>query len=181
MTLYPYTVKVKRYEGGDMMKLKKLISLFILFVLLFSFAFAQSSAPKLYVDKVNSSEGYLIDPVKIYFEERIRAKGIEVVYDKAQADYIAELTIVSANSRRSFNWLILIFPLWPIVPFTTVQGDAIVAVRIFDKNGQEVVFDQAGSVKNGMWFFGDFVSGNSVKKDAALDCINKIVARINIR
>jgi hypothetical protein len=163
------------------MKLKSIVSLLFLFVLFLNLAFAQSSAPKLFVEKVNSPEGYLIDPVKTYFIEKIRAKGIEVVYDKAQADYIAELTIVSANSRRSFNWLILIFPLWPIVPFTTVQGDAIVAVRIFDKNGQEVVFDQAGSAKNGMWFFGDFVSGNSVKKDAALDCINKIVARINIR
>jgi len=163
------------------MKLKSIVSLLFLFVLFLNLAFAQSSAPKLFVEKVNSSEGYLIDPVKTYFIEKIRAKGIEVVYDKAQADYIAELTIVSANSRRSFNWLILIFPLWPIVPFTTVQGDAIVAVRIFDKNGQEVVFDQAGSAKNGMWFFGDFVSGNSVKKDAALDCINKIVARINIK
>ena len=163
------------------MKLKSIVSLLFLFVLFLNLAFAQSSAPKLFVEKVNSPEGYLIDPVKTYFIEKIRAKGIEVVYDKAQADYIAELTIVSANSRRSFNWLILIFPLWPIVPFTTVQGDAIVAVRIFDKNGQEVVFDQAGSAKNGMWFFGDFVSGNSVKKDAALDCINKIVARINIK
>jgi len=163
------------------MKLKSIVSLLFLFVLFLNLSFAQSSAPKLFVEKVNSSEGYLIDPVKTYFIEKIRAKGIEVVYDKTQADYIAELTIVSANSRRSFNWLILIFPLWPIVPFTTVQGDAIVAVRIFDKNGQEVVFDQAGSVKNGMWFFGDFVSGNSVKKDAALDCINKIVARINIK
>jgi len=104
------------------------------------------------------------------------------VYDKAQADYIAELTIVSANSRRSFNWVFLfLFYFWPIVPATTVQGDAIVAVRIFDVNGQEVVFDQAGSVKSGMWFFGDFVSGNSVKRDAALDCINKIVSRLNIR
>jgi len=163
------------------MKLKSIVSLLFLFVLFLNLAFAQSSAPKLFVEKVNSPEGYLIDPVKTYFIEKIRAKGIEVVYDKAQADYIAELTIVSANSRRSFNWLILIFPLWPIVPFTTVQGDAIVAVRIFDKNGQEVVFDQAGSAKDGMWFFGDFVSGNSVKKDAALDCINKIVARINIK
>jgi len=163
------------------MKLKSIVSLLFLFVLFLNLAFAQSSAPKLFVEKVNSPEGYLIDPVKTYFIEKIRAKGIEVVYDKAQADYIAELTIVSANSRRSFNWLILIFPLWPIVPFTTVQGDAIVAVRIFDKNGQEVVFDQAGSAKDGMWFFGDFVSGNSVKKDAALDCVNKIVARINIK
>uniref|UniRef100_A0A7C3MHJ8 Uncharacterized protein n=1 Tax=Dictyoglomus thermophilum TaxID=14 RepID=A0A7C3MHJ8_DICTH len=134
------------------------------------------------MEKVNSPEGYLIDPVKTYFIEKIRAKGIEVVYDKAQADYIAELTIVSANSRRSFNWVFLfLFYFWPIVPATTVQGDAIVAVRIFDINGQEVVFDQAGSVKSGMWFFGDFVSGNSVKRDAALDCINKIVSRLNIR
>jgi len=164
------------------LKFKKLSFLFILFVLLFNFAFAQSSAPKLYVDKVNSPEGYLIDPVKTYFIEKIREKGIEVVYDKTQADYIAELTIVSANSRRSFNWVFLfLFYFWPIVPATTVQGDAIVAVRIFDINGQEVVFDQAGSVKSGMWFFGDFVSGNSVKRDAALDCINKIVSRLNIR
>jgi len=164
-----------------MRKSKSLVSIIFIVTLLFVFAFAQEARPKLYIEKVNSIEGYLIDPVKTYFIERLKGKCIEVGYDKTQADYIAELTIVSANNRRSFNWLILIFPFWPIVPFTTVQGDTIVSVRIFDKNEQEIVFDQAGAVKNGMWFFDDFVSGNSVKKDAALDCIDKIVAGLELR
>ncbi|MGB9857911.1 MAG: hypothetical protein ACPLKX_07220 [Dictyoglomaceae bacterium] len=164
-----------------MMRFKNLFSLLILFVLLLSFTFAQSSIPKLYVEKVNSVEGYLIDPVKIYFIEKIKEKRIGIAYSRDEADYIAEITIVSANSRRNFNWVILLLPLWPIVPVTTVEGDAIVAVRIFDKYGQEVFFEQAGSVKSGRWFFGDFVSESSIKKDAVIDCVNKLMVGLTLR
>lgn len=163
-----------------MKSFKFLVSLLILILLFTSTLLAQEVKPKIYVSKVNTMDGTLVDPVKTRFIYRIQEKGLEIASSSTGANYIAEITIVSANSRRSFNWLILIFPLWPIVPFTTVQGDALVAVRITDQSGNVIYSDQAGSTVSGRWVFGDFVSEDSVKRDAALECIDKIIANINL-
>ncbi|MGB9858250.1 MAG: hypothetical protein ACPLKX_09050 [Dictyoglomaceae bacterium] len=55
------------------------------------------------------------------------------------------------------------------------------SVRICDATGNEVVFDQTGAVRDGMWFFGDFVSGSSLIRGAVNDCINILIGRLNIR
>lgn len=159
----------------------KVFTIFLLtFLLLVNLGSAQIKN-RIYVNRVNSVDGRLIEPAKAYFITRLQTIGFEVVYQRENADYLLDLNIVSVNSRRSFNWLIFLLPLWPIVPFTTVQGEAIVAIRIYDTAGNEVAFDQTGAVRNGMWFFGDFVSESSVIKRAVDDCINILIGRLNIK
>ncbi|MGB9768217.1 MAG: hypothetical protein ACP5I0_05285 [Dictyoglomus sp.] len=164
---------MKRYS-------KIFLSAFLTLVLLFSLNFAQTS-PKIYINRINSPDGGLIEPARAKLIDILMSKGYVVTGNKDEANYMLDLIIVSANSRRSFNWVFLILPIWPIVPITTVQGEAVVAVIVFDQLGNEVLFDQTGVVKNGMWFFGDFVSGSSVIKGAVIDCINILTFRMNLR
>lgn len=159
---------------------KYFIALVVILLVLFNLSFAQVGS-KVYINRVNSVDGGLIEPAKIYLMDRLRVRGFDLVNQKEEADYILDLNIVSVNSRRSFNWLILILPAWPLVPFTTVQGEAIVAIRVYDKAGNEVVFDQTGAVRNGMWFFGDFVTSGSVIRGAVNDCINILVSRFSLK
>lgn len=157
-----------------------LLSILLISLFLFTIGFARTGT-KVYINKVNSPDGGLIEPAKSQLINKLMGKGFVITEKKDEANYLIDLVIVSANSKRSFNWLILIFPAWPLVPFTTVQGEAIVALRIYDQAGNEVLFDQTGAVRNGMWFFGDFVSGSSVIKGAVNDCINILTSRMNLQ
>ncbi len=159
---------------------KKFIILMFIVFFFVNLGFTQIKN-KVYINRVNSVNGELIEPAKAYLINKLKVLGFEIVYQRENADYMLDMNIISASSRREFNWLIILLPIWPIVPLTTVEGEAIVAIRVYDMLGNELIFDQTGAIKKGMWFFGDFVSGSSVIKGAVNDCINTLLGRLNVR
>jgi len=163
------------------MKFLKVLLVFVLisaFLLNCTGSFAQEIGKKKVFIKVDSVEWSLIDPVTAYLNNRLRMLGYEVVRDKALADYVIALNIVDISHQRRFNWFFLLLPLWPIVPITIVEGEATVEMQFLDSSGKEILFNQVKCVKKGNWVLGDFVSPESVIKDATLDCVSRLVVKI---
>jgi hypothetical protein len=92
----------------------------------------------------------------------------------APAAYRVRLTVTEAKAARPFNWWILLVPLWPIVPATTVEADVVVSLAILDSAGREVYANTAGGEASA-WLFGDFFSRNWAKREAFSEALKRVV------
>lgn len=135
---------------------------------------------KVFIDKINGFDAAMVNQASTELVNALQTKGYEVVTDKANADFLVTFNVITADADRSFNVAALFFFwLWPFVPFTTVSAEAVVSARVTDVNGQEVYSNQAGGTADGMWIFGDFASGSSLKKKALHQATQRVYINAN--
>lgn len=133
--------------------------------LVLAFAVIGLGAKRVFIESISGHDSELVNLSPTYLTQWIRDLGHSTVASSANADYIVRFAVVSATTARPFNWWILLFPFWPIVPLTSVEADVVLFITVRTTDGRDVFTNQAGG-SSSAWWFGDFVSRSSRKKEA---------------
>lgn len=134
-------------------------------VLLLGVCVSGRSAKRVFIESISGYDSETVNLSSTHLTQWIRSLGHSTVGTGASADYIVRFAVVSATAARPFNWWILLFPLWPIVPITSVEADVVLFIAVRTADGRDVFTNQAGGSSSAFWF-GDFVSRSSQKKAA---------------
>lgn len=148
----------------------------VLGVLLLGVAFSCLGS-RVFIERVAGYDAQLVNLAKPMLADWIEVSGNTLTTQRQSADYVVRFTITDVTTKRPFNWWVLLLPLWPIVPFTTVDADVIVAVSIWDSGGQEVLSDTAGG-RASQWVFADFYSRDRIKRAAFQEAFKRVMVNV---
>ena len=152
------------------------ITLMLAVILVVSFGSGAMAAKGVYVDKYLGTDAWTLDHGRPILMAALAERGCQVVSDKSQADVILTVTVIKAEISRSFNFWILLFPLWPIVPLTTASGEIIISMQAVDQSGNVVWMGQGGGSDRGPFFFGDFAGKEKMFETALRDATRTALA-----
>ena len=158
-----------------MKKLSMLVVMILGLVLILSFGV---SAGKIYIDRINGVDSALVNEAKMQLTNWINSTGHTPTTVKDEADYLIRFNVISAESERNFNWIVLFVPAWPFVPVTTPKADVMISVTILTNDGREVFGNQTGD-KASAWLLGDFISVASLKEKAFHKAFSKLLMSAN--
>lgn len=131
-------------KGGK--DLKKLAILFLVVVLLTSLASTALAASRVYVDAPGDAAGFI--------GKELISKGVQIVTNHSDAEVTVKVDVISVSHRVKFNWWYLLFPLWPITPWTRTVADATVNVTVMQGSRTALSAQASESVKC-RYFLGD--------------------------
>jgi len=134
----------------------------------------ESFGARVFIERVGGYDAQLVNLAKPLLVNWIEASGNTPTTQRQSADYMLRFSITDATVTRSFNWWVLLLPLWPVIPVTTVNANVVVSVTITGPDGREVFTDTAGG-EAGRWIFGDFYSNNRVKRDAFNQAFRRVM------
>lgn len=83
--------------------------------------------------------------------QALLAQNLAVV-PRQQADYVANVYQTGLEKRRSFNWWILLFPIWPIMGLTESHVTVTVSAQVTDMVGAIVWQGTGESTASTIWF-----------------------------
>ena len=155
------------------MKRRACAILFVALVSITSVSLLGLSA-KVYVDRIGGYDAELVNESTNFLTAWIETTGNIPTNNRQKDDYTVEFNVIDVSVRRSFNWWIILFPLWPIVPFTTVNVEVTLSITVSDVTGTEVFSNQAGGEAS-WWLFGDFTGRRRCKIDAFHQAFKRLV------
>ena len=132
------------------------------------------SAKSIFIDNIGGFDANLINNVKPYLAAWIGSIGHQLTISRDSADYRVRLLVVSADANRPFNWCFLLFPLWPIIPLTTVEADVVLSMTVFDASGREIYSNTAGGDAS-TFLAADFYSRKWAKERAFDQAFKRLV------
>jgi len=133
----------------------------------------QSFAARVFIERIGGYDAQLVNLAKPLLSNWIEASGNTPTMQRQSADYMLRFSITDATATRSFNWWIILLPLWPVVPFTTVNANVVVSITITATDGREVFTNTAGG-EAGLWVFGDFYSKSRAKREAFYQAFRRV-------
>lgn len=129
---------------------------------------------KVYISRIGGFDAALVNESSTFLTAWIETTGNVPTGSRQGADYIVQFNVLDATVSRSFNWWFLLFPLWPVIPLTTVDAQVILSITVFDATGKEFFSNQAGGEASA-WWFGDFVGNRRCKRDAFRQAFRRLV------
>ncbi|HEU67903.1 MAG TPA: hypothetical protein ENN53_01570 [Candidatus Acetothermia bacterium] len=120
---------------------------------------------RVFIESISGYDSETVNWSSTYLTQWVRSLGHTIVSSPTAADYLVRFAVVNASTMRPFNWWILLFPFWPIVPITSVEADVVLFMSVRTADERVVFTNQAGGTSSA-WWFGDFVSRSSQKKAA---------------
>lgn len=133
-------------KRGMNLNVKKLAVLLIAVALLTSLASTALAASRVFVDAPGDAAGMI--------GQGLMSKGVQIVANRSDAEVTVKVDVVSVSNRVTFNWWYLLFPLWPLSPWTRTVADATVNVTVMQ--GSRTVFTgQASESVKCSYFLGD--------------------------
>lgn len=155
----------------------KIPAFLVLFCVLLLALTSATNATSIYIDNIGGFDATLINSVRPYLSAWIGSMGCQLTNLRANADYLVRLSIVDVDAARPFNWWVLLFPLWPIIPITTVEADVVVSMTILDSSGREVYSNTAGGDASA-FLAADFFSRKWAKKSAFDQAFRRLVVSV---
>lgn len=133
-----------------------------------------AAAKGIFIETIGGFDASLVNEARPYIASWVETVGHQLTNVKDGAAYRVRLVITEAKASRPFNWWILLLPLWPIVPLTTVEAGVVVSLTILDAAGREVYTNTAGGEAS-MFLFGDFYSRKWAKVEAFREAFRRVV------
>jgi len=133
-----------------------------------------ASAKTIFIENIGGFDATLVNSARPYLSAWIGSIGHQLTTYRDNADYRVRLSIVDVDTGRPFNWWFLLFPLWPIVPVTTVEADVVVTMTVLDASGREVFSNTAGGDASA-FIAADFYSRKWAKKRAFEQAFRRVV------
>jgi hypothetical protein len=131
-------------------------------------------AKTVFVEAVGGFDAALVNEARPYLAAWVESTGHQLTSVRDGAAYRARLVITEAQASRPFNWWVLLFPLWPIIPVTTVEANVVVSLTVVDASGHEIYENTAGGEASA-FLFADFLSKKSVKVDAFEEAFRRVI------
>lgn len=152
----------------------KVVSRFVvLFVVLLALALT-GSAKSIFIDNIGGFDATLINNTRPYLAAWVGSIGHQLTNSRENADYRVRFLIVSADASRPINWWFLLFPLWPIIPVTTVEADVVLSITVFDASGREIYSNTAGGDAS-TFIAADFYSRKWAKERAFDQAFRRLI------
>lgn len=134
--------------------MKKIAVLFLIVVLFASLASTALAASRVYVDAPGDAAGMI--------GKELMSRGAQIVTNRSDAEVTVKVDVVSVSHRVRFNWWYLLFPLWPLSPWTRTVADATVNVTVMQGSKTTLTAQASESVKCS-YFLGDLYIINEDK------------------
>lgn len=107
---------------------------------------------------LNSLQGPYASLVNEHLNTWINSIGAELTYRRDDAQFILDIKVASASSRRRTNWWFFIFPAWPLVPLSVREAEVVVRVSIVSSTTGTSLLNNSFQGEARKYFWGDFVS-----------------------
>ncbi len=151
----------------------------LIMIVLLAVTLSVGAQKKVYIERIGGHDSLLVNRSSTYLSEWIETAGGRIVQSKEEADLLLRLNVVSSNFNRSFNWVIVILPLWPFVPFTTPNADVVLSLSILTPDGRDHYSSQAGANASA-FLFGDFMSEGKMKDKAFIEAFNRLTVSAHL-
>lgn len=112
---------------------------------------AEAQRPGIAIGQILLEEQRALAGVEDAARKALLAQNFEVV-PRSQADYVANVYQTGLEKRRSFNWWILLFPIWPIMGLTESHVTVTVSAQVTDMAGAIVWQGTGESTASTIWF-----------------------------
>ena len=149
----------------------------IVLVVVLSALALTASAKSIFIDHVGGFDATLVNNVRPYLGAWIGSIGHQLTNSRTSADYLVRLTIVDVDAARPFNWWVLVFPIWPFIPITTVEADVVASMTILDASGREIYSNTAGGEASA-FLAADFFSRKWAKERAFDQAFRRLVVSV---
>ena len=136
-----------------------------------------ASAKNIFIDHIGGFDATLVNNVRPYLGAWIGSIGHQLTTSRTSADYLVRLSIVDVDASRPFNWWVLLFPIWPLIPITTVEADVVASMTILDASGREIYSNTAGGDASA-FLAADFFSRKWAKERAFDQAFRRLVVSV---
>jgi len=121
-------------------------------VLLFPSSIAASNVA---INTINLEDESETESLRERVDRELARQNLNVLGPGQDVDFDINIYQSGAEYDRSFNWLILILPLWPIVGITQSTTTVYVDSEALDQEGNRV-WSGSGKAEDSTIFFSDF-------------------------
>lgn len=125
---------------------------------------------KVFINSLQGSYAFLMNES---VNSWIDGMGCEPSYRRDNAQFILDVRIAHASSRRRINWWFLIFPAWPFAPLSVREAEVVILVSIVSSTGISLVNNSfRGEARQ--YFCGDFISRDYTLRKAFQEAMESI-------
>lgn len=161
------------------MKRLSIVILVLALMILFS-STTLAAGKKVFVSATSFSDAWTIGAMTSKATMEFSARGWQVVTNKEEADVVFNMNLLVLSHRIYFNWLYLLLPMWPLVPWTRCEADASISVTATEGATKLLENQYSDSVK-GRFFLGDFdglFNPDAIRTQAVNSVVVKAIAAI---
>ena len=115
---------------------------------------------------INSLQGPYSSLMNELVSSWIHSLGGELTYRRDNAQFILDIEIAHASSRRRVNWWFLIFPAWPLAPLSVREAEVVILVSMVSSATGTSLLNNSFQGEAQQYFWGDLVSRNYVLTNA---------------